>query len=241
MVSIRVGLNPALTPGGRVRCGLAARLRGGDNAQVIHYRWNGAMSVLWRDRWLGLLAALLFVLAVAGFGAGLDGYAQARHPVALLGAQGVPHALAFNLLGLVLPGLLAAIVAERLRRHLPVGAGWPARVGSQMLLLAGLAFAAMGLLPLDVDDLHGRASQLHASAWMIWVLGFVVGTLMLAAGRLRAPQGRALGGLALACGVLAGLAAFVLQGALPAPTAQRLAFACWAVWLAAALPLSRAR
>ncbi len=49
-------------------------------------------------------------------------------------------------------------------------AGRP-QVGSQMLLLAGLAFAAMGLLPLDVDDLHGPASQLHASAWMIWVLG----------------------------------------------------------------------
>jgi len=28
---------------------------------------------------------------------------------------------------------------------------------------------------------------------------------------------------------------------LPAPLAQRLAFACWAAWLALALPLSRAR
>ncbi len=58
------------------------------------------MSVVRLDRWLGLLAAVVFVLAVAGFGAGLEGYAQARHPVALLGARGVPHALAFNLLGL---------------------------------------------------------------------------------------------------------------------------------------------
>ncbi len=127
----------------------------------------------------GLVAALLFVLAVLGFGAGLEGYAQARHPVALLGAQGVPHALAFNLLGFVLPGLLAVVVAECLRRGLSATAGWAPRVGSQMLLLAGLAFAAMGLLPLDVDDLHGPASQLHASAWMIWVLGFVAGTLLL--------------------------------------------------------------
>ena len=133
----------------------------------------------------GLMAALLFVLAVLGFGAGLDGYAQARHPVALLGAHGVPHALAFNLLGFVLPGLLAAVVAERLRRRLPATAGWAPRVGSQMLLLAGLAFAAMGLLPLDVDDLHGPASQLHASAWMIWVLGFVAGTLLLGISQLR--------------------------------------------------------
>ncbi|ARZ75449.1 hypothetical protein CCR98_15170 [Stenotrophomonas sp. WZN-1] len=199
------------------------------------------MSVVRLDRWLGLLAAVVFVLAVAGFGAGLDGYAQARHPVALLGARGVPHALAFNLLGFVLPGVLAAVVAERLRRSLPATAGWAPRVGSQMLLLAGLAFAAMGLLPLDVDDLHGPASQLHASAWMIWVLGFVAGTVLLGVSHLRQAHGRALGALALGCGVLAALAAFALQGTLPAPMAQRLAFACWLVWLAAALPLSRPR
>ncbi|KOQ71747.1 membrane protein [Stenotrophomonas maltophilia] len=199
------------------------------------------MSVVRLDRWLGLLAAVAFVLAVAGFGAGLDGYAQGRHPVALLGARGVPHALAFNLVGFVLPGLLAAGVAERLRRTLPTGAGWAPRVGSQMLLLAGLAFAAMGALPLDVDDLHGPASQLHASAWMIWVLGFVAGSVLLAVSGLRQAHGRALGVLALGCGVLAALAAFALQGVLPAPLAQRLAFACWAVWLTAALPLSRLR
>lgn len=199
------------------------------------------MSVVRLDRWLGLLAAVAFVLAVAGSGAGLDGYAQGRHPVALLGARGVPHALAFNLVGFVLPGLLAAGVAERLRRTLPTGAGWAPRVSSQMLLLAGLAFAAMGALPLDVDDLHGPASQLHASAWMIWVLGFVAGTMLLAVSGLRQAHGRALGVLALGCGVLAALAAFALQGVVPAPLAQRLAFACWAVWLAAALPLSRLR
>ncbi|HGM7314439.1 TPA: DUF998 domain-containing protein [Stenotrophomonas maltophilia] len=189
----------------------------------------------------GPAAALLFVLAVLGFGAGLDGYAQASHPVALLGAHGVPHALAFNLLGFVLPGLLAVVVAECLRRQLPASARWAPRVGSQMLLLGGLAFTAMGLMPLDVDDLHGPASQLHASAWMIWVLGFVAGTLLLGISQLRQTHGRALGGVALACGVLAALAAFALQGVLPAPLAQRLAFACWAVWLALALPLSRPR
>jgi len=199
------------------------------------------MSVVRLDRWLGLLAAVVFVLAVAGFGAGLDGYAQARHPVALLGARGVPHALAFNLLGFVLPGVLAVAVAERLRRSLPATAGWAPRVGSQMLLLAGLAFAAMGLLPLDVDDLHGPASQLHASAWMIWVLGFVAGTVLLGVSHLRQAHGRASGAVALGCGVLAALAAFALQGTLPAPMAQRLAFACWLVWLAAGPPLSRPR
>ncbi|MEG0183232.1 MAG: DUF998 domain-containing protein [Stenotrophomonas sp.] len=199
------------------------------------------MSLVWLDRWVGLLAAALFVLSVAGFGVALPEYSQLLHPVALLGAHGVPHALAFNLLGFVLPGLLAAVAAERLRRGLPPQAGWAPRVGSQMLLLAGLAFAAMGLLPLDIEDLHGRASQLHASAWMVWVLGLVAGTLLLGIAQLRQPRGRALGGLAVACGGLAALAAFALQGVLPAPLAQRLAFACWALWLATMLPLSRLR
>lgn len=189
----------------------------------------------------GLMASLLLILAVLGFGAGLDGYAQVRHPVALLGAQGVPHALAFNLLGFVLPGLLAAVMAECLRRRLPVQAAWAPRVGTQMLLLAGLAFAAMGLLPLDVEDLHGPASQLHASAWMIWVLGFVAGTLLLGIPQLRHAQRRGPGLLAVGCGVLAALAAFAPQGVLPAPLAQRVAFICWAAWLALAMPSSHAR
>ncbi|WP_164272891.1 DUF998 domain-containing protein [Stenotrophomonas sp. B1-1] len=199
------------------------------------------MSWVRIDRWLGLCAALLFVAAVVGFGVGLAGYAQAVHPVALLGAHGVPHAWAFNLLGFVAPGMLAMVVAERLRRRLPATEGWAGRVGSQMLLLAGLAFAAMGVLPLDLEDLHGGASQLHASAWMVWVLGFVAGTCMLGASRLRDPGARAPGVLALLVGIAAAVAAFGLQGVLPAPFAQRLAFACWAVWLALALPLSRGR
>ncbi|MCX2896099.1 DUF998 domain-containing protein, partial [Stenotrophomonas lactitubi] len=110
------------------------------------------MSVVRLDRWVGVLAAALFVLSVAGFGAALPDYSQALHPVTWLGAHGIPHALGFNLLGLVLPGALAVVVAERLRRQLPVDAAWTARVGSQMLLLAALAFIAMGLLPLDFED-----------------------------------------------------------------------------------------
>jgi hypothetical protein len=150
--------------------------------------------------------------------------------VALLGARGVPHALAFNLLGFVLPGLLAVAVAECLRRSLPATAGWAPRVGSQMLLLAGLAFAAMGLLPLDVDDLHGPASQLHASAWMIWVLGFVAGTLLLGVSHLRQAHGRAWAQWAWA-------AACWPRWRPPCRACCRrrwhnAAFACWAVWLA---------
>lgn len=192
----------------------------------------------------GGVAALLFALSVLGFGLALRDYSQAVHPVTWLGAHGIPHALGFNLIGLVLPGLLAAGVAEGLRRRLPATAGWAARIGCQMLLLAGLAFAAMGLLPLHIDDLadmQGPDSQLHVAAWMVWALAFITGTVLLAATRLRDRAARPLAGLALGCGLLAGLAAFGLQGVVPAALAQRLAFACWVIWLALALPLAGRR
>src|SRR3546814_13949676 len=74
-----------------------------------------------------IVAVVLFAAAVAGFGAALDGYSQAIHPVGLLGARGMPHALAFNVLGFVLPGVLAALVAWPLRAGLDCGAPWGAR------------------------------------------------------------------------------------------------------------------
>ncbi len=100
---------------------------------------------------------------MGGFGAALGGYSHAQHPVALLGADGVAHSLAFNLLGFVLPGLLAVVVAVELRQR--ASAGWQWRIGSQLLLLAAVAFAAQGLLPMDLQQLDGPQSRYHALAW----------------------------------------------------------------------------
>ncbi|WP_305804688.1 DUF998 domain-containing protein [Stenotrophomonas sp. YIM B06876] len=180
----------------------------------------------------GLLAALFGVAAVLGFGAALPGYSQMVHPVSLLGATGVPHALAFSLLGFVIPGLLAAVVAVALLQRLPATASWTLRVGGQMMVLAAMAFAAMGLLPLDGSDIESRASQFHASAWMLWVVAFVPGALMLAVGGWKQPPWRSVAVLSLAAALAVAVAAFVLDVLMPVALAQRLAFASWLLWLA---------
>lgn len=201
---------------------------------------NGGMQTLQRcDPWLGAVGAGLFILAVIGFGAALPGYLPLGHPVALLGALGVPHALAFNVLGFVLPGLIAVVVALRLLARVPRTAPWSLRVGGQMLLLSGLAFAAMGLLPLDASDIESPASQYHASAWMVWVLAFVPGAVLSGLGERAVSGGRRLAAVHLVAGVITGLGALVLQMVMPAPLAQRLAFVAWAVWLAVVLPVAR--
>lgn len=185
-------------------------------------------------RWAAWFGASLFAAAVVAFGAALDGYSQALHPVALLGAEGFPHALAFNALGFMLPGALAAFAAVALRAVMPDAAdgrraGWRLRIGAQLLLLAALAFAAMGFLPLDTARLDGPASRLHGSAWMLWCMASALGGLLLGFGWLR-QGGPATWTFAAVAGVL--LAAFFLPALVPPGIAQRLAFGIWWLWLA---------
>lgn len=184
-------------------------------------------------RHAGWIAAAFFAMAVAGFGASVDGYSQLQMPVALLGAKGFPNALAFNLLTFVAPGILAAVVAVGLRRGLPAGAGWMLRIGAQLIFLSALAFVAMGLLPLDPSDLESDSSRWHGTAWMLWTVAFVPGAVLLAAGlfaRLPVPRFAWIS-LCAAVGVM--LAGFVFTDFMPAGLAQRIAFSLWFTWVAA--------
>lgn len=182
----------------------------------------------------GALAAIAFIAAVVGFGMTLSGYSQVWHPVAVLGARGVPHALGFNLLGFVLTGLLAAVVALDLRHRLPADAGWTARVGAQFLLLSALGFAGLGVLPLDPDDLHNDASSLHATAWLLWWVAFVPGAVLFVFG-MRGRRGWR--PAVIASGVAAAIVLFsalVAVALMPAGIAQRLGYAAWLLWLCVA-------
>jgi len=172
-------------------------------------------------------AAACVAAAVIG-GAMLDGYSHLLHPLALLGAGGVPGRRAFNAVGFVLPGLLAAMAALAMYRRLPRASGWWPRIGARMVLFSALAFAAQGLFPLDLQDLDGPGSGLHASAWLVWWIGFVAGAPLLAVGL---PPVRRL----TATGVLLMLAMMLApQGWVGPAMAQRIAFAAWLAWLALA-------
>jgi len=182
-------------------------------------------------RFAGIVGAVLFAAAVAGFGAALDGYLQSQHPVALLGARDFPHALAFNLLAFVVPGMLAGVVAMTLRHRLPADAGWVSRIGAQLVFLSALAFIAMGLLPLDANDLENETSRLHGTAWMLWTVAFVPGAALLASELWRDRQWSRFARLSLAAALGLLIAAFVQTDAIPAGVAQRIAFGIWFAWL----------
>ncbi|MGI8560262.1 MAG: DUF998 domain-containing protein [Luteimonas sp.] len=189
------------------------------------------MSGRWR--WLGVIAAAAFAIALVAFGAMLDGFSHGRHPVALLGAIGVPYALAFNLLAFVLPGLLACLLAWRVRAVLSDASALAARLGWRLVFLSALAFTGQGLLPLDPGDLDARPSRLHAVAWTLWWVAFVPGALLLAWSAWRGPSRRRASGFAhAAAGGLVLAFATLLGASLGAAIAQRLAYAVWFAWLA---------
>lgn len=173
-----------------------------------------------------VLAAGMFVAALAGFGAALDGFSHVLHPPALLGARGIGYATAFNLLGFVVPGLLMAAVAIGLRGRLD-GERASARIGPWLWLLSSLAFAAQGLLPLDPADLDAPASRLHATAWTLWWVAFVPGAALLAIGLGRGRGWRWLRRVAAIAAVLLPVLALFSPLGVPAGLAQRAALLVW--------------
>ena len=182
---------------------------------------------------LGGIAALSFAIAVIAFGSMLDDFRQSLHPVALLGAATVPRALAFNVFAFLLPGALAAWIALALRSALPNDAPWAARIGARLVLLAALAFAAQGLLPLDPDDLEAPATHLHATSWTLWWIAFVPGALLLAAGQRNVGTSRSLASISVVAALLMLVFAASPWHWLPSGVTQRLAYAAWFGWLIA--------
>lgn len=177
-----------------------------------------------------------FVAAAAFFGARpgavSSGFSHRSHPLAWLGASGMPDATVFNLAGFVIPGLLAAVALWSLRSALTAQARWSARIGAQLTMLSALAFAAQGLLPLDPEDPDGAATAAHGLAWTLWWLTFSVGGLAIAVGVRRAAGFRR-GFAAVTLAASFAIPAFALLAPLWMPNAfaQRAAFVLWFAWV----------
>ncbi|MDC0886711.1 DUF998 domain-containing protein [Altererythrobacter sp.] len=129
--------------------------------------------------WLaGPAAAAMFVISVTGFAAmRRDGYSHATKAVSELGSTDAPLALAFNLLALIMPGMLVIAFSVALlgvtKRN----------VGPCLLIVSGSFLILSGLAPAELDNYEATTTLFHVIGAMgtglFWTLGlFWVGPLL---------------------------------------------------------------
>jgi hypothetical protein len=186
-------------------------------------------------------AAVIFWPALFVFAALYPGYSHYTRAISGLGAFGAPHALAWNLIGFVVPGVLLAVCGARIaqavdgRRAL---AFW-------LLVVSGLGFAGAGVFPAEMWN----GIPLMRSPWtaahvlMISASGFpwLVAAFVLVRGVKRNEQLQRWKGVTLILAVLAvtSFSINIFADSIPILAdanglAQRIAFAGYFVWFALA-------
>ncbi len=116
----------------------------------------------------GIVAVVMFWTALFGFAAASPGYSHFHKAISELGAFGAPHALAWNLIGFITPGLLLATCGAGLARAIEISGRKTAVYW--LLVMSGVGFAGTGLIP---------AEMRHGSPFMQspFTVGHVVMTL----------------------------------------------------------------
>ena len=191
-----------------------------------------------RRAWVfSVLAATVFWTALVAFGILRADYSQLTKAVSELGAVGAPHALAWNVLGFIVPGLLLAACG------VAIGTAVDGHRGALRWLLtgSGVAFASTGVFP-AVMQYGSPAMQAPSTVGHVMMLLLSSVLWLIAIGVLlrkirREPRLRRLlkPFVIVTVVALSGLAANVLHDAIKPLAyrpglAQRLGFAGYFLW-----------
>ena len=187
----------------------------------------------------GVAAVIVFWTALFVFAASYPGYSQYHKAISELGAFGAPHALAWNVIGFIAPGVLLAVCGaglaqaiERSGRHSAVY--W-------LLVTSGVGFAGAGLIPTEMREgspfMRSPFTLGHVLMTLLSGIPWVIAAFLLIGQVKRNPawehSQRIVIILAMAC--VAGLAVNILAPAIPVLAhrpglAQRISFGIYFAW-----------
>jgi hypothetical membrane protein len=181
---------------------------------------------------LGIAAAVMCWSALLVFGALRPSYSHTANAVSELGARGSLHALPWNLIGFIAPGILLAMACGAIAAS--VDAKPRRTVAFWLFVISGLGFAGTGLSPAEMENGvalvtspftkgHFIMSLIHGIAWMI-------AALLLVRPMLRRPDWRKLTYINVALVIATLVASFALRGRLSDALVQRIAGAIYFAW-----------
>src|SRR5262245_51167807 len=132
----------------------------------------------------GFLAAGIFWGALLLF-AGLDpSYSHSMRAVSELGAVGAPHQWGWNIVGFLLPGLLVFLFGLGVGQALaPRGRG-----AALLLSISGLAFAATGLFPANLQATSSFSTRAHVIGSIVSLLAWFPAAVVCAVVARRAAR-----------------------------------------------------
>jgi hypothetical membrane protein len=188
------------------------------------------------ERWAavaGLGACATFWIALFAFAAARSDYSHFTKAISELGVLGAPHALAWNLIGFIVPGILLAICGAGLASTIDGKRGllwW-------LLVMSGVGFAATGLLP---GEMHNGSPLMkspwtvgHIAASFLSAIPWAIATVLLVVRAKHKPEWRHLRviGTVLALAGILGLFARALPAFEHRPgLGQRTGFAAYLAW-----------
>lgn len=171
--------------------------------------------------WFGSVYAVMVALR--------PDYSHLTKAISELGSVGAPRALAWNVLGYIVPGLCVALLGFGIRNRFTEIRG--AQIPAWGLIGSGFLMALSGIFPGDFENRTSTTMIVHAVGSIGSFVAFLVAALSLPRVARRAPVWRPFvwPSLALAAGSFA--SGFLRSGSAPG-LGQRLGFLCFFLWVA---------
>jgi hypothetical membrane protein len=181
-----------------------------------------------RLAWFGVLAPIVFIISYVIFSQLTPAYSNLTNAVSELGVFGASYALAWNILGFLLVGLL--IIAYAWGLHLDLRPASGAIIVPILVGISGIGFAGLGLFPAEAGFGPSIRTTLHFTMVAVNFLPFILVAFVFAV-RLKAnPYWKNWTLFSTAMGILA-IASFFIPKNIPVGLSQRLGMGAYFLWL----------
>ena len=178
--------------------------------------------------WCGILAPIVFVLALIVFSLLTPNYSNLTNAISELGALGAPYALAWNVVGFILVGVL--IVAYAWGLHMGIHPEPGAIIVPLLVGISGIGSIGLGIFPAEAGFRPSTQTTLHFVMVSVNYLPFILVAFIFAFRLKGDPYWKRWMLFSIVMGVLA-IASFFIPRTIPAGLSQRIGLGAYFMWV----------